>query len=168
MALHSGQFWPVSVALAARAMGATVAGMLSCGNFSTATAVRTARAVDQEAAISPDTMQHFSPLPLTATRSTIRESCPQYLPQPLPPTTLSKSGGGERVKEQRDDQKTRMKEARKASLTAGDENYDNFLGTKDGPGRYARGRHYPSTCSPSRHGSSGASTSSDDNRPVRI
>ena len=90
----------------------------------------------------------------------------------LPPTNLSKSGGKLRalVEEQPDNKRAKefWKKRRKAELTEGDENYDNFSGSKDGPGRCSRGRHYPFTYSSSRHSSCGASTSSDDSWPVRI
>ena len=43
MALHSGRFWPVSAALVAKAMGATIAGVCSRGSsFTTASAQRSA------------------------------------------------------------------------------------------------------------------------------
>ena len=53
--------------------------------------------------------------------------------------------------------------ARKNSMTAADSMGDDpceASGSKEGPGRVSRGRHFPSTFLPSRRHSSGASSSS--------
>ena len=53
--------------------------------------------------------------------------------------------------------------ARKNSMTAGDELYEGWTGTKEGPGRESRGRRYSSSLSSSRswHCSGGALASSN-------
>ena len=154
LALYSGRFWPVSIALVAKAIGATIASSFSRGSsFTTALTVRTAVNRHDTEALShwqtkDDQLQdHQSDL--EAARR-------------LPPATLSESQGKlmEAVDESPPKDKHARIQARKNSMTAMDDPYE-ASGSKEGPGRVSRGHHISSTYSPSeRRSSAGASSSS--------
>ena len=92
---------------------------------------------------------------------------------PVPASSQGKLRASD-VEEPPTDRKARLK-ARRDSLTAGDELFEDSSGTKEGPGRVSRctssSKRASSSCSassPKDRSSCGASTSHDDNESVRV
>ena len=238
-AIYSERFWPVSVALVAKAMGATVADSYSRGAslylraslnlrgslrgcFSTGSALRTpidtaagnnghqppiftgtwhrpikrlstvkrlpmptTSALEQQTAVlradalhveqpeTADTLRADAPLreqrehalqTELSVASRVCEVAPSKQSEWLAVAASFMSQGKltESVEEPPKDKRARRL-ARKNSMTAGDELYEGWTGTKEGPGRESRGRRYSSSLSSSRswHCSGGALASSN-------
>ena len=88
-------------------------------------------------------------------------------PRKLPSATLFESRGKlmEAVDENPKDKRARM-QARRNSMTYDRDDPFEASGSKEGPGRVSRGRHFSSTYSPSERRSSGASSSSPCEIPI--
>ena len=136
LALYPGPFWPVSVALVAKALGAV---HTRFNGFTSSSAILPAVPVVE--------------------RESLAKGEPQE-PQVLPPSLTVFSAGKLResvvVRDLADDELSAEDLAaltlqrRRLSLTAGDELWEGARGTKDGPGRTRRGTSFGSTSSASQ------------------